>query len=287
MSYRAPLARVPFPRVKGTQAQARALTRAIGLLPLEMYPRTRSVPDEKRVSAVAQRAVLEAIAAHANGAGFSLLKVGTIAFESKCGRRTVYRALAALETQGHLERFLFKRTREFYRREGLSAHSRRGQGPNIYRVSAALRQRAGLHEVDWTPDTPKRAAGRTTQLVAYPEEESGEMPTPGHSVRGRGRPRPEPVARDEMQGNRVPAAPARGTPRTENKRKPLSKEERLALSSSDVLPSSRAATLRRAPLRNTSEMVSAFPLKEALVVIEAEGLVASGDAAWVEPGWSA
>ena len=108
VSYRTPLARPPFPRVRRTRTQERALMRAIAGLPLGPYPRVLTCPGEKRVSAVAQRAVLEAVAARGNGAGFSFMRVVTIASESGQASRTVYRALLALEAQGHLERFFFR-----------------------------------------------------------------------------------------------------------------------------------------------------------------------------------
>ena len=85
MSYRTPLARPPFPRVRWTRTQERALMRAIAGFPLGPYPRVLTCPGEKRVSAVAQRAVLEAVAARGNGAGFSFMRVVTIASESRAG----------------------------------------------------------------------------------------------------------------------------------------------------------------------------------------------------------
>jgi hypothetical protein len=128
VTYRTPLAKVPFPRVRGTRAQARALRRAIGHLPLRAFPASLERAGGKRVSAVTQRAVLEAIASHANGAGFTFLKVTRIAHESGYCERTVYRALAALETQGHLERHYYGRRPSDYSREGLSPLSRIGHG---------------------------------------------------------------------------------------------------------------------------------------------------------------
>jgi hypothetical protein len=287
VSYRTPLARVPFPRVRGTKAQAAALKHAIGQLPLELHPRVRSKPGERGVSGVAQRAVLEAIATHVNGAGFCLLTVATIAHEGGVAARTVFRALIALEAQGHLERHFFRRTRDRYRHDGLLPVARRGQGPNIYRVGAALRARAGFREVEWTPDTPARTAGRTTQLVAAPDGGSGERPAPSQPVNGGGSPRHGAAVGADMQGKHMPPAAARGTPRTKNERRPLSKEERLVLSTSKSVLSSRDATIREAPLRNTSELVSLLPLHEALIVMEAEAFVDAGRATWVEPGWSA
>ena len=137
------------------------------------------------------------------GAGFTFMLVATIAHESGQGGRTVYRALDALEGQGHLERSFFRRTPELYRREGLLPAARRGQGPNVYRVSAALRARAGLHEVEWTPDTPKRAAGDTARVVAHPTRETEEPRRRLHPGSGRGRPDSEPVESAQLQGDHV------------------------------------------------------------------------------------
>lgn len=284
MSYRTPLARVPFPRVRGTKAQAGALRRAIGQLPLALHPSVRSDPGERRVSGVAQRAVLEAIATHVNGAGFCILTIKTIAHQSGVGRRTVFRALTALEAQGHLERHFFRRTTDRYRYEALLPAARRGQGPNIYRVGATLRARAGLREVDWTPDTPNQASSHTTRLVASPRGESGKPQAPAHPVNGGGTRRRAPVQQPEVQGDCTSSAASRGTPRTKNERKPLIEDERLVLSSTDSVLSSRDATPGEAPLRN--DLVSLLQPHEAVVVNEADAFVRAGKATWVEPAWS-
>jgi hypothetical protein len=99
-------------------------------------------------------------------------------------------------------------------------------------------------------------------------------------------PRLEPVSCPELQRCSSVADSEHVTPRTENYREPLNEEERLVLSSGNLVSSSRGDTLRRAPLRNTSELVSLLPLHEALIVMEAATFVDAGNATWVELGWS-
>jgi hypothetical protein len=212
--------------------------------------------------------------------------VDTVARESGYRPRTVHRALCGLQAEGHLERHFYRRRSDNYRRGGLSPAARRGQGPNVYRMGASLRARAGLREVEWPPDTPRRTTGRTTRLVAGPDGESKAPPAPARPISGRGGPRRDPVADADEQGSEPERASVRGTPRTKNERKPLSNEERLVPSSNDFALSSRSATKQEAQGRKTSEIVSLLPLHEALIVMEAEALVNAGGAAWVEPGWS-
>lgn len=165
---RLPLARVPFPRVKGTTAQAEALAGAIRQLSLAPFPATTG-PGERRVSAEAQRGVLTVLAEHANGAGFCFLTIATIEHESGWNTRTVQRALAALESQALVERYTYMRSPDRYR-PSLPRRARQGQGPSIYRMGRVLRDAAGLVHVEWAPESDAFSPAVTSPLC-HPRDE--------------------------------------------------------------------------------------------------------------------
>lgn len=212
---RLPLATVPFPRVKGTKAQAVALDRAVRGLTLAPFPLTPTRLGERRVSDYAQRDVLTVIAAHANGAGFSLLKVATIAHESGWNARTAQRALAALEAEGHIDRYPRMRSPDRYR-SSLPRHARQGQGPSIYRVGRVLRAVAGLAEEEWPPASdsslrPLEHDGVTPGEATSCHPRDANADEPGRVTAGS-----DPVSPPNERGFPASADFARVTPRTKN-----------------------------------------------------------------------
>ena len=138
---------IPFwPHVKRTQTQRDRLYGVIRRLPLETWP-----AKAPRVSPEAQRAVLSVVGEHSDGAGRTCLTVETISRESGYVQKTVERACRALAANGNLEITPLRRLPKNYS-AALHRLARQGQGPNLYRIGPALRFRAGLREVDWSPD---------------------------------------------------------------------------------------------------------------------------------------
>lgn len=212
---RFPLARMPFPRVKGTKAQAAALDHAIRSLPLTAFPRTVTRRGERRVSPEAQRAVLTVVADHANGAGFSFLTVATIVHESGWHKRTVQRALVALASEKLVERYPYMRSPDRYP-TALPRRARQGQGPSIYRVARVLRTAAGLAEVEWplASDSPRRTLERDRVTPGeasscHPRDATADEPR-------RVMPGSDPVSPPNERDFPASADFPRGTPRTKN-----------------------------------------------------------------------
>jgi hypothetical protein len=169
------------PRNRGTREQKRALDR---------YLRTAAVHGTPGVvSDDLARAVLAAVAAHVDGAGYAYLEVETVIAESGVSRRSVYRCLDALERDGLMERIPTQRTK-----------GGRGQGATTYRLGAAVRAAVGLRETEWAPEV----------APAIPTAASGSLAHPGTGPAG-GTGTPGETLTDTPGNGDRPAAPT-GTP---------------------------------------------------------------------------
>jgi len=258
VSRQAPLARTPFPWVPQTRKQARALGDAIRWLTLRDHPPEVGAPGQRRVSAKAQRDILDTIGRHTDGAGRAILSIGGLrktkgdlrqarvaGISEKSGhpRTVVFRALKALEAQGHLERVPMLRTADRYP-DFLPHQARHGQAPNVYRVGQALRAAACLVELDWAPDpcavTPP--AGPTlTEARGTP---SADAVAPPRRKPARDTPQVEAVAPPALQGKARSATSTRDTPRTKNV--DAEEKQRLVPSGSEGTSRTREPTLDEA-----------------------------------------
>jgi hypothetical protein len=261
--------------VEGTKAQAAALDRAIRGLAFVPRPVTPARPDGRKVSAEAQREVLQAITRHANGAGFALLKVATIEHESGYGERTVQRVIPALVEQGHLERYRWMRSPGRYGVR-VRPEARRGEGPSIFRVGASLRAAAGLKEADWTPEPEGHSQVPRTPPGHPQSDEPGELADEAVRVT----PSESPGHPQQVQEHSASLTVSRVTPRTENGGKPLISEERLVLSGSEGTPDEDLPwhVLHRRVLEANGDEEDG----EASLLSDCEALVAAG-ARWVGP----
>lgn len=193
------------PRNRGTREQARALDRFLRGAEVRGTPGV--VPAEKC------GAVLGAIAAHVDGAGYAYLEVETLIAESGVRRRIVFRALAALERDGWVERIPTKRTK-----------GGRGQGATTYRLGAAVRAAVGLRETDWAPEVAPAIPTAENGSLAHPgTDPAGGTGTPGETLTGTpgngdrpaaptGTPGPNPLAHPDEQEESALDARSTGTP---------------------------------------------------------------------------
>lgn len=207
------------PHVPMRRGQRLALDRAL---------RAVSLPDGKpqKVSPEAMHAVLDTIAAHADGAGFAFLNARTtLVAESGWSRRVIFRAIAALEEAGLIERYPFLRDpNELDAR--LPRQARQGQGPSTYRFGRVLRDAADLRHPDPTWEASQPPASRQTTSVAPPQGEAVAPPEKKEAVlrpeASRATPGTPTVAPPEVQALPVRKPETRGTPVTEELGKPLS-----------------------------------------------------------------
>jgi hypothetical protein len=267
--------RYRLPHIDGKPSQARAASRAILSLTKDAN----------------ERAVLGVVIDHADGAGACFLTIARLTHlagisSGKYAERTVQRVLRRLREKELLEVYASLRDPKRYRSH-LPRHARQGRGPNWYRLGGLIRAAAGYREVDvieiygGAPAPPQIASVSPPSLEQTVSDSDPRQPPPSVTSEFE---QPSPPT---LEVKHADSSVAAVTPRTENYGRPLNEEQRLVLNSTEQELSSRGDTKQEAPLHNAREMVSALPLREALIVLEADELVASGDAAWVEPGWSA
>jgi hypothetical protein len=193
------------------------------------------------VSSETTHAVLAAIVAHADGAGWAYLSVDTLIAESGVRRRSVFRALDALERDELIERHPTKRPKG----------ARPGQGATTYRLGAAIRIDVGLYDREWAPAIQAAPPTAETGSLAHPERAPSRSTgtpridgtgTPGNPHREpapTGTPGAEPLAHPDEQEEPPPDVRFTGTPERRNGNNP-------SPIGADVEPQTSEADLARA-----------------------------------------